>query len=85
MPQAKARWVEGFQFVGTPPSKALVNSVPRAIVLRQQAPLGPATGDPEHRFQEPAAVGDFPDPTGDEFLTGETRIDRHQQDQSQVR
>lgn len=43
--------------VVTPAGKALVDAVPGTIFLRQQAPLGAATRDPEHGFQEKPTVG----------------------------
>ena len=40
--------------------KTLVNTIPFAVFIRQQAPLRSAASNPEHAFNEKAAVGFFP-------------------------
>jgi hypothetical protein len=44
----------------TPASKAFVDTVPLAILLRQQSPLSTAPGDPQHALDKAAAVGFLP-------------------------
>ena len=39
-----------------PARKALVDTIPVAVLFRKQAPLGSAAGDPQHSFQEKTAV-----------------------------
>ncbi len=43
--------------VFAPAGKTLVDAVPLAILLRQQAPLGSAARDPQHGFQEKPTLG----------------------------
>jgi hypothetical protein len=40
-----------------PMCEALIDTVPGTVMLRQQSPLGTATRDPEHCFDEAPAVG----------------------------
>ena len=47
--------------VVAPASKPLVNAVPFAVFIRQQAPLRSTAGNPEHAFNEETAIGFFPD------------------------
>jgi len=39
-----------------PACKALVDTIPVAVLFWQQTPLGSAAGDPQHAFQEKTAV-----------------------------
>jgi len=40
----------------TPAGKAFVDTIPVAILHRQQPPLGAAAGDPEHSFEKAPAL-----------------------------
>lgn len=40
----------------SPASKPFVDAIPVAVLLRQQAPLGPAATDPEHAFDKSATL-----------------------------
>ena len=40
-----------------PADESLVDAVPLTLLGRQQPPLGAATGDPQHPFDEAAAIG----------------------------
>jgi hypothetical protein len=44
-----------------PTGEPFIDTIPFAIRVRQQAPLSPATGDPEHRFDKAATFEFIPD------------------------
>jgi hypothetical protein len=45
--------------VVAPARESFVNTIPVAVGIGQQSPLGTAPGDPQHAFDKPAAVGFF--------------------------
>ena len=47
--------------LATPPREPLIDSVPVAILRRQESPLRAAASDPEHGFEKLAAILLWPD------------------------